>query len=88
MLNTRSLSWYVDICNQKCFSGPIVCSVQLFGWDLKSLWQTANQKRCHALLRTGRLEETHKAYRCLVDTSDEAMMTNCRDWYNGKSSVI
>ncbi|KAJ8595030.1 hypothetical protein M405DRAFT_871979 [Rhizopogon salebrosus TDB-379] len=54
--------------------------VVLFGWDLKSLWQTANQKRCHALLRAGRLAEAHKAYRYMMDTSDEATTVCCRDW--------
>jgi hypothetical protein len=43
-----------------------LCSVQLFGWDLKSLWQTANQKRCHALLQAGRLAEAQAAYRYMM----------------------
>ncbi|KAJ8591160.1 hypothetical protein M405DRAFT_880653 [Rhizopogon salebrosus TDB-379] len=51
--------------------------VVLFGWDLKSLWQTANQKRCHALLQAGRLAEAHKAYRYMIDASDTVC---CRDW--------
>ncbi|OAX41551.1 hypothetical protein K503DRAFT_797882 [Rhizopogon vinicolor AM-OR11-026] len=37
--------------------------VVLFGWDLKSLWPTANQKRCHALLRADRLGEAVESYR-------------------------
>ncbi|KAG2354099.1 hypothetical protein BDR07DRAFT_637059 [Suillus spraguei] len=48
----RSLSWYVDSCSRKYFSCPIA---QLFEWDLESLWKTANQKRCHALLFAGRI---------------------------------
>lgn len=36
--------------------------VVLFGWDLESLWQTANQKLCHALLFAGRIREAHKSY--------------------------
>ncbi|KAG2067676.1 WD40 repeat-like protein [Suillus decipiens] len=31
--------------------------VVLFGWDLKSLWLTAHQNWCHALLRADRLPE-------------------------------
>ncbi|KAG2108178.1 uncharacterized protein F5147DRAFT_800076 [Suillus discolor] len=36
--------------------------VQLFGWDLKSLWVTAHQKHCHALLRAGKLQDAAKSY--------------------------
>ncbi|OAX35520.1 hypothetical protein K503DRAFT_802760 [Rhizopogon vinicolor AM-OR11-026] len=51
--------------------------VVLFGWDLKSLWETANKKRCHALLRAGRLTEAHGAYRYMMDMSDEATTASC-----------
>jgi hypothetical protein len=66
-----------------------MCFVQLFGFDLKSLWQTANQKRCHALLRAGRLAEVFDAYRYMTDMSDETTKAStCLDWSLGKSSVI
>lgn len=45
--------------------------VVLFGWDLKCLWQIANQKRCRALLRTGRFGTAFEAYRYMTDMSDE-----------------
>ncbi|OJA09466.1 hypothetical protein AZE42_07148 [Rhizopogon vesiculosus] len=51
--------------------------MQLFGWDLKSLWKTSNQKRCLALLRAERLAEAHEAYRYMIDMSDEAMLASC-----------
>ena len=66
----------------------LICSVQLFGWDLKSSWQTANQKRCDAFLRAGRLTEAHEAYRLMMDMSDGVIAVNCRDWSIGKSSVL
>jgi hypothetical protein len=56
-----------------------LCALQLFGWDLESFWETANQKRCSALLQAGRLEEAHEAYRYMMDMSDEATMVNCSD---------
>jgi hypothetical protein len=65
-----------------------VRSAQLFGWDLKSLWLTANQKRCHALLEAGKLAEAHEAYRYMMDMSDEAKTVNCSDWSIGTSLAI
>ncbi|OJA15118.1 hypothetical protein AZE42_11465, partial [Rhizopogon vesiculosus] len=53
--------------------------VVLFGWDLVSLWQTANQKRCYALLRTGRRAEAHEEYR-YMDMSDTAKTDSYHDW--------
>ncbi|KAG2360508.1 hypothetical protein BDR07DRAFT_1412301 [Suillus spraguei] len=56
--------------------------VVLFGWDLKSLWLTAHQKRCDALLRAGRLQDAVKSYRYMMDTSDDITKANCLDWSN------
>ncbi|KAJ8592030.1 hypothetical protein M405DRAFT_813388 [Rhizopogon salebrosus TDB-379] len=53
--------------------------VVLFGWDLKSLWGTANQKRCYALLRAGRLAEARGAYQYMIDMGDEITKTTYRD---------
>jgi hypothetical protein len=66
-------------------SMPITCFVQLFGCDFTSLWQTANQKRCHALLRAGRLVEVFEACRYMADMSDESTKASCLDWTIGKS---
>ncbi|OAX34764.1 hypothetical protein K503DRAFT_420176 [Rhizopogon vinicolor AM-OR11-026] len=52
----------------------------LFGWDLKSSWQTANQQRCRALLLAGRLAEAHESYRYTMDTSDDATKVRCLEW--------
>jgi len=54
--------------------------LQLFGCDFTSLWQTANQKRCHALLRAGKLAEVFEAYQYMADMSDEATRANCLNW--------
>ncbi|OJA09470.1 hypothetical protein AZE42_07146 [Rhizopogon vesiculosus] len=51
--------------------------MQLFGWDLKSLWTASNQKRCLALLRADRLAEAHEAYRYMIDMGDEATLASC-----------
>lgn len=45
--------------------------VVLFGWDLKSLWQIANQQRCHALIRGGQFGAALESYRYMIDMSDE-----------------
>jgi len=78
----------VDIIHSECFSYSIVCFMQLFGWDLKSAWKTANQNRCHALLRAGRLAEAHEAYKYMIDRSDEVMKASCLDFSAGKSPVM
>ncbi|KAG1852354.1 heterokaryon incompatibility protein-domain-containing protein [Suillus tomentosus] len=54
--------------------------VVLFGWDLESLWQTAHQNWCNALLRAGRLPEAIEAYRYMMDRADEATKARCIDW--------
>ncbi|KAG0696209.1 hypothetical protein DFH29DRAFT_212618 [Suillus ampliporus] len=54
--------------------------VVLFGWDLKILWQTTNQKRCHALLQAGKLEEAVESYRYMMDMSDDSTKADCLHW--------
>ncbi|KAG0703056.1 hypothetical protein DFH29DRAFT_998842 [Suillus ampliporus] len=62
--------------------------VVLFGWNLKSLWQTANQNRCLALLRVGRLGEALESHQYMMDMSDENTKASCLDWSTGKFSVM
>jgi len=89
ILNMKYLWWCVHMVQPKMFFMlKCVMIVQLFGWDLQSLWQSANQKRCHALLMAGRLSEAHKAYRYMMDMSDEVTKASCLDWSNGKRSVM
>lgn len=54
--------------------------VVLFGWDLKSLWQTANQQRCHALVRSGKVGAAFEAYRYMMEVSDEPTKAIFRAW--------
>ncbi|KAG1797426.1 uncharacterized protein HD556DRAFT_255574 [Suillus plorans] len=56
--------------------------VVLFGWDLKSLWLTAHQKRCHALFRAGKLQDAVKSYRYMMDNIDETTKASCVEWSN------
>jgi len=49
------------------------CLGAAFG-GLGVLWQTANQKRCYALLRTGRRAELSEEYR-YMDMGDAAKQT-------------
>lgn len=62
--------------------------VQLFGWDLKSLWQTANQQRCHALVRSGKVGAAFEAYRYMMEVSDEPTKAIFRAWVPGKFSSV
>lgn len=54
--------------------------VVLFGWDLKSMWQTANQQRCHALVRSGKVGAAFEAYRYMMEVSDEPTKAIFRAW--------
>ncbi|KAG1734460.1 uncharacterized protein EDB91DRAFT_589691 [Suillus paluster] len=54
--------------------------VVLFGWNMKSLWMAASQKRCHALLLAGRLRESAESHRYVMDTSDETTKNSCLEW--------
>ncbi|KAG1786314.1 uncharacterized protein HD556DRAFT_1528393 [Suillus plorans] len=60
----------------------------LFGWDLKSVWQIANQRRCDALLQAGGIREALESYRYIMDMSDGATKASCLAWSTGKSSSI
>ncbi|KAG2360096.1 hypothetical protein BDR07DRAFT_1413298 [Suillus spraguei] len=50
--------------------------VALFGWDLKSLWQTANQQQCYALFRAGRSGAAIESYQSIMDKADENVMAD------------
>ncbi|KAG1793170.1 uncharacterized protein HD556DRAFT_524563 [Suillus plorans] len=56
--------------------------VVLFGWDLKSLWLTAHQKRCDALLLAGKLQDGVRSYRYMMDSTDETTRAICLEWFN------
>ncbi|KAG1752312.1 uncharacterized protein EDB91DRAFT_510290 [Suillus paluster] len=62
--------------------------VVLFGWDLKSLWQNANQKCCHALVRTGKVGRALESYRYMMDMSDEPTKAIFLAWVPGKSLAM
>jgi hypothetical protein len=59
--------------------------LQLFGWELESLWQTANKKLCLALLKARRLGEAFESYRYGMDASDEATRASLHAWILSKS---
>ncbi|KAG2130199.1 uncharacterized protein EDB93DRAFT_86559 [Suillus bovinus] len=62
--------------------------VALFGWNLKSLWQTANQQQCYALFRAGSFGAAIESYQSIMDKIDDDMKGNFRVWFTGKHSVI
>ncbi|KAG2066426.1 WD40 repeat-like protein [Suillus decipiens] len=55
--------------------------VALFGWDLKSLWQTANQQQCYALFRAGKFGAAIESYQSIMDKVDEDVMVDLRVWF-------
>lgn len=63
----------------------------LFGWDLKSLWQTVNQQRCHALVGAGDVGSALEACLYMMDMSDERTKASFRAWIpalNGERSTL
>lgn len=52
-----------------------------FGWDLKSLWQSANRQLCIALLRVGKYGEGLELYLSMMEASDEATKASTRAWF-------
>ncbi|KAG1731641.1 uncharacterized protein EDB91DRAFT_1153807 [Suillus paluster] len=55
--------------------------VVLFGWDLKSLWQTANQQHCCALFQAGRIGAATESYQSMMEKSDEATHISLCAWF-------
>jgi hypothetical protein len=87
ILDMTTLWWYVDM-QLKIFHVQLGALLQLFGWDLASLWMTANQKRCHALLQAGELWEAIGSYQYIMDVGDITTKADALDWSTGKSSVV
>jgi WD40 repeat protein len=52
--------------------------VALFGWDLKSLWHTANQQQCYALYRAGSFRAAVESYQFIMDKTDDDMKAGFR----------
>ncbi|KAG2346823.1 WD40 repeat-like protein [Suillus weaverae] len=75
-LNSSNLSSKLDI--HEVYEDLVV----LFGWDLKSLWLTAHQKWCDALLQAGKLQDAVKSYRYMMDNIDETTKASCLEWSN------
>ncbi|KAG2071022.1 WD40 repeat-like protein [Suillus decipiens] len=55
--------------------------VMLFGWDLKSLWQSANQWQCRALFRAGRIGAAVESYQSTMDKSDDDTKAHLSAWF-------
>ncbi|KAG1784770.1 uncharacterized protein HD556DRAFT_1314792 [Suillus plorans] len=59
--------------------------VVLFGWDLKSLWHTANQQQCYALFRAGSFKAAVESCQSMMDKIDEDMKADLRVWFTLRS---
>jgi hypothetical protein len=62
--------------------------MQLFGWDLETLWLNANQQQCHALFRVGRIGAAVESCQSTMDKSDEDTKARLSEWFTGKSSAM
>ncbi|KAG2360084.1 hypothetical protein BDR07DRAFT_1413286 [Suillus spraguei] len=49
-----------------------------------SLWQTANQQQCYALLRAGRSGAAIESYQSIMDKADEDVMADICAGFNGE----
>lgn len=54
---------------------------ELFGWDLKSLWEIANKQHCRALLLAGKHGEAFKSFYSMIDKCDESTQASLRTWF-------
>ncbi|KAG0691977.1 hypothetical protein DFH29DRAFT_861352 [Suillus ampliporus] len=52
----------------------------LFGWNLDSLWQTVNQRRCEAFLCADRVIEAVESYQYMVNMIEEAAKPSYLEW--------
>jgi pentatricopeptide repeat protein len=58
---------------------------QLFGWDLKLLWQNTRKQLICELVRTGRFGEAFTTYESMIEICDEAAKSSLRAWFASKS---
>jgi hypothetical protein len=66
----------------------MTCTLQLFGWDLDSLWQTVHQRRCDAFLRADQVIKAVESYQSMMRMIDEAEKTSCLGWSNSGYLMI
>jgi hypothetical protein len=58
--------------------------LQLFGWDLRTLWHTANQQQCYALFRAGSFGAAIESYQSTMDKTDDDMKAGLHAVFAGK----
>ncbi|KAG2142854.1 heterokaryon incompatibility protein-domain-containing protein [Suillus bovinus] len=54
--------------------------IVLFGWNFKTLWLTAHQKRCQAFLSSGKIDEALESHKSMMNTVNETTEAGCLDW--------
>jgi hypothetical protein len=79
-----NLSRYADVTQPNILLCSTACFPQLFGWDLKPLWHTANQQQCYALFRAGSFGAAIESYQSMMDKIDEDTKASLRAWFTGK----
>ncbi|KAG2364271.1 heterokaryon incompatibility protein-domain-containing protein [Suillus spraguei] len=92
--HSEAVDYFTVATNTDAFSSkPAIHSIYedlfvLFGWDIQSLWEIANQKLCDTLLCLGRFQDAIKSYCRMMDTSDEITRASSLDWSTGRSSIM
>jgi hypothetical protein len=63
-----------------------MCTPQFFSWDLHSLWQAANQRRCEAFLCADRVIEAVGSHQYMMRVIGEAAKPSYLEWSTGEQS--
>jgi hypothetical protein len=66
----------------------LILSGQLFGWDMDSLWQTGNQRRCDALLCTDQVIDAVESYQYMMLMVDDDARDSDPEWTLGECSEV
>jgi hypothetical protein len=85
LLPVRLSPLYVDMSSSDSFYMLSCAFLQLFGWDIGTLWETCNKKLILALLGAGKLGEAFESYRSAVGASDEATKASLHTWILSES---
>jgi len=57
--------------------------LQLFSWDLESLWQNANRTRCDPIVI-----EAIESLRCMMEMANKVAKCSCLEWSTGEYFLL
>jgi tetratricopeptide (TPR) repeat protein len=80
LLNDSILSIADWFSRRTSFEPELKLFTVLFGWDLDSLWQTVNQRRCDVFLLTDRIIEAVESHQYMMRMIDENVKGRYLEW--------